>query len=136
MATGGRCAWTTRLREGARKGEKGCKLANDETLHEELRQLWRTWLERKGIRDEKLLTVAEGQFLYLRLLRALLQATGDPNREFLLRAEEGLPVGTLEPLPRTPHVFEEQSKWALENEPWEESQAWLLAKRACRLCQG
>ena len=53
-------------------GEKGCKLARDETLHEELRQLWRTWLERQGIRDEKLLTVAEGQPLYLRLLRALL----------------------------------------------------------------
>ena len=34
-----------------------------------------------------------------------LQAAGDPDRDFLLPAEEGLPVGMLEPLPRTPHVF-------------------------------
>ncbi|CAE7899115.1 unnamed protein product, partial [Symbiodinium necroappetens] len=30
-------------------------------------------------------------------------------------AEDGLPVGILDPLPRTPHVFEEQVKWPLEN---------------------
>ncbi|CAE7381755.1 unnamed protein product [Symbiodinium natans] len=100
-------------------GEEGCYTRSC------MRQMWRTWLEKRGIRDEKLLTVTEGQPLYLRLLRALLEAAGDPDREFLLRAEEGLPVGILEPLPRTPHVCEEQSKWALENEPWEESQAWV-----------
>ena len=40
-------------------------------------------------------------------------------------AEEGLPVGILDPLPRTPHVFEEQLKWPLENSPWEASLAWV-----------
>ncbi|CAE7693021.1 DSK1, partial [Symbiodinium necroappetens] len=58
-------------------------------------------------------------------LRGMLEAAGDPDREFLRRAEEGLPLGILEPLPRTPHVFEEQLKWPLENAPWEASLAWV-----------
>ena len=65
--------------------------------------------------------VPSGQPLYLRLLRAMLEAAGDPDREFLRQAEDGLPVGILDPLPRTPHVFEEQ----LENAPWEASLAWV-----------
>ena len=59
------------------------------------------------------------------LLRAMLEAAGDPDREFLRQAEDGLPVGILDPLPRTPHVFEEQLKWPLENAPWEASLAWV-----------
>ena len=65
------------------------------------------------------------QPLRLRLIRALLQAAEDPERDFLLRAEKGLPVGILEPLPRTPHVFEEQEKWPLDSDPWEPSLAWV-----------
>ena len=72
-----------------------------------------------------LLDVAQGQPLHLRLLRAMLEAAGDPDRDFLRQAEEGLPVGILDPLPRTPHVFEEQVKWPLENSPWEASLAWV-----------
>ena len=34
-------------------------------------------------------------------------------------------MGILDPLPRTPHVFEEQLKWPLENAPWEASLAWV-----------
>ena len=33
-------------------------------------------------------------------------------------------MGILDPLPRTPHVFEEQLKWPLENS-WEASLAWV-----------
>ena len=55
----------------------------------------------------------------------MLEAAGDPDRDFLRQAEEGLPVGILDPLPRTPHVFEEQLKWPLENSPWEASLAWV-----------
>ncbi|CAE7794108.1 unnamed protein product [Symbiodinium sp. CCMP2456] len=53
------------------------------------------------------------------------QAPGDPDRELLRQAEEGLPVGVLDPLPRTPRVFEKQLKWPLENAPWEASLAWV-----------
>ena len=35
----------------------------------------------------------------------MLQAAGDPDRDFLQEAEDGLPVGIRCPLPRTPHVF-------------------------------
>ena len=52
--------------------------------------------------------IPEGQRLLLRLLRRILEAAGDTDREFLREAEIGLPVGILDPLPRTPHVFEEQ----------------------------
>ena len=66
-----------------------------------------------------------GQPLRLRLIRAILQAAYNPDRDFLLRAEKRLPVGILEPLPRTPHVFEEQAKWPLNSDPWEPSLAWV-----------
>ena len=49
-----------------------------------------------------MIDIAEGQPLRLKLIRAILQAADDPNRDFLLQAETGLPVTILEPLPRTP----------------------------------
>ncbi|CAE7862924.1 unnamed protein product, partial [Symbiodinium necroappetens] len=106
-------------------GEKGCTLASDQDLHHQLRDLWKDWLEAQDLGEPGLLDVAPGQPLHLRLLRAMLEAAGDPDREFLRQAEEGLPVGILDPLPRTPHVFEEQVKWLLENFPWEASLAWV-----------
>ena len=81
-------------------GESGCRIVSDQNFIEEV-------------------DIAEGQPLRLKLLRAILQAAEDPDRDFLLQAETGLPVGILEPLPRTPHVFEPQEKWPLENSPWE-----------------
>ena len=63
--------------------------------------------------------IQEGQPLCLKLLRRVLEAAGDPDREFLRDAEVGLVVGILDPLPRTPHVFEEQLKWSLDHAPWE-----------------
>ena len=97
-------------------GEKGCTLASDTDLHHQLRELWKDWLEAQDLGEEGLLDVAPGQPLHLRLLRAMLEAAGDPDRDFLRQAEEGLPVGILDPLPRTPHVFEEQLKWPLDEE--------------------
>ena len=98
-------------------GEKGCTLASDLELHRQLRELWKDWLEAQDLGEAGLLDVAQGQPLHLRLLRAMLEAAQEPDRDFLRQAEEGLPVGILDPLPRTPtpHVFEEQLKWPLEN---------------------
>ena len=109
----------------AADGEKGCSLASDSELHRQLRELWKDWLEAQDLGEPGLLDVAPGQPLHLKLLRAMLEAAGDPDRDFLRQAEEGLPVGILDPLPRTPHVFEEQLKWPLENSPWEASLAWV-----------
>ena len=94
-------------------GERGCKLVKDEELLEELRGA----MHRFGGGDPDDLMVPEGQPFRLRLMRRLLKEAGDPDWEFLERAEEGLPVGVLEPLPRTPSVFEEQVKWNLEEDP-------------------
>ena len=107
----------------AARGEQGCSLASDLELQSQLRQLWKEWLEAQDLSEPGLLEVPSGQPLYLRLLHAMLEAAGDPDRDFLKQAEGGLPVGILDPLPRTPHVFEEQLKWPLENAPWEASLA-------------
>ena len=103
-------------------GEKGCALASDPELRRQLRELWKDWLEAQDLGEAGLLDVAQGQPLHLRLLRAMLEAAGDPDRDFLRQAEEGLPVGILELLPRT---LEEQPKWPLENAPFEASLAWV-----------
>ena len=78
-----------------------------------------SWIEAQDLAVPGLIDIAEGQPLRLRLIRAILQAADDPDRDFLLQAEIGLPVGILEPLPRTPHIFEAQEKWPLENTPWD-----------------
>ena len=84
-------------------------LSRDAELQSQLRQLWKEWLEAQDLSEPGLLEVPLEQPLHLRLLRAMLEAAGDPDREFLRQAEDG-PVGILDPLPRTPHVFEEQLK--------------------------
>ncbi|OLQ05332.1 hypothetical protein AK812_SmicGene11523 [Symbiodinium microadriaticum] len=74
-------------------GEKGCSLASDAERHRQLRGLWKDWLEAQDLGEPGLLDVAPGQPLHLKLLRAMLEAAGDPDRGFLRQAEEGLPVG-------------------------------------------
>ena len=88
-------------------------LVRDSQLHEELLQLLQKWLRIEGqdLSEKDLLAIPPGQPLRLRLLRAILEAAGDPDRDFLRRAEDGLPLGILEGLPRTPHVLEEQTSW-------------------------
>ena len=94
-------------------GEKGCTLVKDEVMLGNLRN---AMLRAVGGGEEDL-KVAEGQPFRLRLMSKMLRDAGDPDWEFLLRAEVGLPVGVLEPLPRSPLVFEEQVKWNLEEDP-------------------
>ena len=83
-------------------GEKGCSLASDAERHRQLRGLWKDWLEAQDLGEPGLLDVAPGQPLHLKLLRAMLEAAGDPDRGFLRQAEEGLPVG--DPRPATSHA--------------------------------
>ena len=59
--------------------------------------------------------MAEGQPFRLRLMAAVLKAARDPDFEFLVEAEQGLPVGVDVPLPRTPAAFERQTKWRLDD---------------------
>ena len=105
-------------------GEEGCRLG-DQHFIKELVDTMGSWMEAQDLAVPGLVDIAEGQPLRLKLIRAILQAADDPDRDFLLQAEIGLPVGILEPLPRTPHVFELQEKWPLENTPWEPALAWV-----------
>ena len=106
-------------------GEEGCRLLRNQAYIADMVIALCEWLEAQELSCEGLSEIAPGQPLRLRLIRALLQAADDPDRDFLLQAEKGLPVGILRPLPRTPHVFEEQIKWPLDREPWEPGLVWV-----------
>eukprot|EP00438_Fugacium_kawagutii_P020823 Skav200760 [mRNA] locus=scaffold2001:111991:116283:- [translate_table: standard] len=99
-------------KEAFRMAAKGGRftLVKDEELKRRLREIMAKHMRAK----ESDMTVAEGQPFHLGLLRRLLEEAGDADCEFLRLAEEGLPVGVLDPLPRTPAAFEEQKKWPLE----------------------
>ena len=64
-------------------GEDGCKLARDPDLQRELLDLRHTWTEGQDLSEKELMEIPPGRPLRLRLLRAILQAAGDPDREFL-----------------------------------------------------
>ena len=96
-------------------GEEGCALVKNSELQEAILKIWSDWIEAQDLGVEGLLEKAPGQPLRLRLIRALLQAADDPDRDF----------PKSRPLPRTLRVFEEQEKWPLDSDPWEPSLAWV-----------
>eukprot|EP00435_Cladocopium_sp_Y103_P075019 s47_g53.t1 len=106
------------------KGEDGCDLVKDEVLKQRLLELWRDLLVQAGYKDEGLTEVAKGQPFKLRMMEALLDRAGDPDHKFLLQGERGYPVGVLCPLPRTPHMYEEQTSWKLEDDPYMKDEIW------------
>ena len=100
------------------KGGDHFSLVKDEKLLEQVRGLFQAAFG-IGEEDQK---VADGQPFRLRLMGRILEQAGDADFEFLREAEEGLLVGMKVPLPRTPAIFERQTKWALEDlgdEGWE-----------------
>ena len=108
----------------AAKGEEGCKLVKNDALSSQLVQLWCDRLHGEGYNTENIQHVAEGQPFKLRLMEALLDRAGDPDHKFLLQGESGYPVGVLHPLPRTPHMYEEQTSWKLEDDPYMKAEIW------------
>ena len=75
------------------------------------------WSRMKKCLDEEDLRVAEGQPFYLRLIARVLEAAGDCDHEFLVRAETGLPLGVLEQLPRTPRRSGVLRRWTKARRP-------------------
>eukprot|EP00435_Cladocopium_sp_Y103_P040883 s974_g11.t1 len=110
--------------EMAAKGEAGCDLMKDKALEQRLVELWKESLLREGVSEQGLTDVAHGQPFRLRLMEALLDKAGDPDHKFLLEGEKGFPVGVLRPLPRTPHMYEEQTSWKLEDDPYMKAEVW------------
>ena len=110
--------------EMAAKSEGGCTLVQNEDLKQNLRSLWSTLLKKYGDKTDDIERAAPGQPFHLRLMRGLLAMADDPDREFLLQGETGFPVGVLNPLPRTPHIYEEQASWRLEEDPMLNGEVW------------
>ena len=50
-------------------GENGCRLAKDEELQQQLRELWKDWLQAQDVGQDLLHKAEEGPPLYFRLLR-------------------------------------------------------------------
>ena len=74
-------------------GEDGCRLARDQHFIKELVDTMGSWIEAHDLAVPGLIDIAEGQPLRLKLISAILHAADDPDRDFLLQAEVGLPVG-------------------------------------------
>ena len=61
-------------------------------------------------------TAALGQSFRLRMFKYLLKELGDPDWQFFDQLEEGVPVGVGVTMPRTPLVFDQKVKWALDED--------------------
>ena len=68
--------------------------------------------------DEKEVEVPEGQPFNLKLLHLLLREQRDADAEIVNKFKTGVTAGILYPLPRTPAIYEEQTKWRLPEHPW------------------
>eukprot|EP00435_Cladocopium_sp_Y103_P005087 s4203_g1.t1 len=108
----------------AAKGEAGCGQVKNSELKAQLVKLWSNSLRDAGYMDGGLADIAEGQPFRLKLMQALLDRAGDPDHKFLLQGEKGYPVGVIHPLPRTPHMYEEQTSWKLEDDLYMKSEIW------------
>ena len=87
----------------------------------DLASLLADWLINHGSLKtrENLLSIAVGQPFRLSLIKEILKAANDPDYLFLDEMETtGVTVGVLEPMPRTPAAFEEQTTWRLEDDPF------------------
>jgi hypothetical protein len=62
--------------------------------------------------------IPPGQPFYLGLLHGILREGLDPDFEIFTRFPEGVTLGVLQPLPRTPALYEEQVSWRLEDSPF------------------
>ena len=110
--------------EMAAKGELGCGLVSDPTLHQKLVEAMVEHLRLKHPNQDNLDFVDPGQPFKLRLLSALLRDALDPDWGVFLEGIEGFPVGIKRPLPRTREIFEPQTKWKLELGPMDTAQSW------------
>ena len=100
------------------KGGEHFHLVKKEAVLEEIREAAREIFSM----ERSTLEVAEGQPFRLSLIAELLRQAGDADFEFLKEAETGVPVGVKVELPRTPAIFERQTKWSLTDygdEGWE-----------------
>ena len=76
------------------------------------------WLGRQcGDYNREEPEIAERQPFVLKGIHLLLREMRDPDYRIIDQMKDGVTAGILFPLPRTPAVFEEQTKWRLKQTP-------------------
>ena len=79
------------------------------------RSVIRNWLRRQtGSWNEEEMEIPPGQPFALKLLHLLLLELKDADSIIASMLKEGVTAGVLEPLPRNPALFEEQTSWRLD----------------------
>ena len=78
------------------------------------RTVLRNWLKKQtGSWNDDEPEVPDFQPFALKLLHLLLVEMRDPDAEVIEQLKHGVTAGVLEPLPRTPAIYEEQASWRL-----------------------
>ena len=89
-----------------------------ESWIQDLRGVIKEWLKgRCGDFQEHLPEVEPGQPFCLYYVHLLLREMRDADFEIFNEFRSGVTAGILNPLPRTPAIFEEQKKWRLTEDP-------------------
>ena len=83
------------------------------------RTILQTWIGRQcGDYDTSAPEIAEGQPFLLRDIFYVLREMRDADFALFKELQVGTTAGILEPLPRNPALFEEQTKWRLQLDPF------------------
>ena len=91
-----------------------------ETWPEQIRIILHRWLQRQAGDYDKAETpkAADGQPFFLGIVAGILREGRDPDYEIFSTFAQGVTLGVLEPLPRTPALYEEQVTWKLDDSPF------------------
>ena len=129
-----------RMAAGRAEEEHGSPLFPPETLASIRAHLAKALAAGTSAPVDDLLAVAPNQPFFLKFLAGTLAAAGDRDHEFLSDCATGVSAGILSELPRTPEIFEPQTRWRFEENfglerveyspnynSAEENSAWLEA---------
>jgi hypothetical protein len=64
--------------------------------------------------------IVDGQPFFLAIIGSLLKLMKDPDHEVFKQFAVGVPLGVNVEMPRTPAIFEEQTKWRLDFSVWDQ----------------
>ena len=82
------------------------------------RKILHSWVNRQcGDYDLSEPEVAAGQPFLLNLMSHLLKEMADPDHAILQEMKSGVTAGILHEMPRTPMIYEQQTKWRLVQDP-------------------
>jgi hypothetical protein len=86
----------------------------------DMRRILHRWLQKQSgdYESTEHPSVAENQPFFLKLIQGTLREGRDADYKIFDEFCTGVNLGVLQPLPRTPAIFEEQTTWRLEENPF------------------